>query len=584
MIKKFWNGRFVFTSIIIPLAALLFYSVSYSYLSAELQLNGVNYVFVQNFSEILLFAFFCAYVFFFITIKVHKGGKWELPYSNEKFVFSDLILLLLPLTPVVQYLIANRDLLSFIDVLCVFGFFVLFSALFILVVPLVLSPISSFRMLQVVGLTFAFTITNMAILSHNYAWFEYGSFRDQLEAVTLVFLAVFLLINLKNKWILYLPILIFFLSNSIILLFSQNTGESLETTSASENNLLSAVKGKEPDSRPNVYFFTYDAYVPNETMLAYGIDNSKQEDFLSDQGFQLYPHTYTVYAETLRSLGGILNVSGAREKNMRGGVSGDGQVTHLFKNLGYQTYGIFPSDFMFKGTTPKYDYFTPEYNTALFTSEQSGHLYTNLITGVLLGEFRFDIGLKDLPHEQYLAEKDRLLKQAVKNQSFVMMYSDIPAHSQNSGACLPDETAQYEERLAKANQEMTTDIQTVTENDPNAIIIVIGDHGPYLTKNCTDLSGAYQKSEIDRVDVQDRYAAFLAIKWPGDEYDQYDDITLIQDIFPAVFAYLYNDTSLLKTKIEPVITNYNVTGGVNIINGVISGGINDGEPLFLSNK
>ncbi|NMB55474.1 MAG: hypothetical protein GYA15_12300 [Leptolinea sp.] len=583
MIKKYWNAEFLFTRLVIPAAALLLYCVSFFYISGMLSLNGVNTVFVENFGKVLLAAVAGAYGLFFLATLMNKKSRWEFSNKVGKFTFGELILLLLPLTPIVQYLITNRELLSFVDIAFVSGFFILFSGLYILVIPLILSPISSYRAMQVVGLTFAFTITNMAILSHNYAWFEGGSFRDQLEAVAFVFFAIFILASLKNRWILYIPILVFFFSNSVMLIFSQSVEGSRETSGSADSKIAAAVQGKEPVSKPNIYFMTYDAYVPNETMLAHGIDNSAQEAFLTGQGFKLYPHTTTVYAETLRSLGAILNVSGAREKNMRGAVSGDGQVVHIFKNLGYETYGIFPSDFMFKGTTSKYDYSTPKINTTVFTTGQGGHLFTNIIRGVLLGEFRFDIGLKDIPHEQYLKEKETLFKQAGKGRSFVVMYTDIPAHSQNSGVCLPDETQQYADRLARANEEMRHDIQSISENDPAALIIIIGDHGPYLTKNCTELTGKYDESEIDRTDIQDRYAAFLAIKWPTADYASYEDITLIQDIFPAVLGYLYQDPAILKTKIEPILTEYNVIGGANIKNGVISGGINDGEPLFLSN-
>jgi hypothetical protein len=153
------------------------------------------------------------------------------------------------------------------------------------------------------------------------------------------------------------------------------------------------------------------------------------------------------------------------------------------------------------------------------------------------------------------------------------MHTNLPAHSQTSGACQPDETEQFKERLRRANIEMKEDINLIVKNDPGAIVIVAGDHGPYLTKNCASTTGAYDISEISRLNIQDRHV-------------KYDDITVLQDLFPAVFAYLYRDATLLQAKIEPVIPplSYNSISGASVDHGIIHGGINDGEPLFLSGK
>ena len=230
---------------------------------------------------------------------------------------------------------------------------------------------------------------------------------------------------------------------------------------------------------------------------------------------------------------------------------------------------------MFRGLTPAYDYFIPKY---------SAPPYTHLITAILLGDFRFDIGFHPQDHTQFVEAKQEFLKSTSTHRSFVYTHSDIPAHSQNSGACLSNETGLYQERLARANIEMRQDIKTLSDNDPSAIVIVVGDHGPFLTKNCEILSGKYDISEVSRLDIQDRYATFLAIRWPTEDFTQYDRITILQDIFPAVFAYIYKDPKILKSKIEPKIFSDNVISGINIINGTLNGGINDGEPLFLSGK
>jgi hypothetical protein len=59
-------------------------------------------------------------------------------------------------------------------------------------------------------------------------------------------------------------------------------------------------------------------------------------------------------------------------------------------------------------------------------------------------------------------------------------------------------------------------------------------------------------SEISRLDIQERFGTFLAIRWPaGGDADSYDDITILQDLFPAVFAYLFADEQLLEQNFSP---------------------------------
>jgi hypothetical protein len=75
------------------------------------------------------------------------------------------------------------------------------------------------------------------------------------------------------------------------------------------------------------------------------------------------------------------------------------------------------------------------------------------------------------------------------------------------------------------------------------------------------------------------------VRWPSNDYNEYDQITVLQDIFPAIFASMYHDSSLLEARIPPVtVTDNTTTAGVGVHNGVIVGGADDGEPLFLSDK
>lgn len=202
-----------------------------------------------------------------------------------------------------------------------------------------------------------------------------------------------------------------------------------------------------------------------------------------------------------------------------------------------------------------------------------------------MGEFRFDADYDLVTRDEFLEESKNLLSEEIKYPRFIYKHSTRPNHSPKTGVCAPNQVNIFEQRLQEANLEMVRDIDIIMKNDPNSIIIIAGDHGPYLTKNCTLSLASYKISEISRLDIQDRFGTFLAIRWPTQNFEEYDDITVLQDLFPAVFAYLFEDTRFLDAKVTPVtIPGEYHLNGAGVIDGVINGGINDGEPLFIGTE
>ena len=578
MLKKVFEVNFFFSNILVPGIVLILYCGSFAFLSRQFLLEGVNYFFVNRLGKYLLFVLAGAVLILIALLWSKPGSKLDFGQISSKFFPGDLILLLLPLTPVVQYILSNREILSPASSLYILLFFVFFLGFYIFAIPALLGFVMPTRTLMLVGLAFMSTLISMASLSDTFTWFESGSLKIQLLFLGGVFFIVWLLYHL-NRRALYLFVLIVFIANTAAQLLSKGSGSEVASSGMEKNRLLSSVAGKTPVTKPDIYLLIYDAYVPNETMLSYGIDNSAQENHLMDQGFTLYPHTYSIGSTTLGTMSRVLNASTEFYGNKRRAVSGDGVAQKILKSIGYDTYGVFYSDYMFRGVGETYDFSYPEKSVAP---------YVQLVKAILIGEFRFNIegeGFGEVPREQFLAAKRNIFKHPPGKPIFVYMHTNLPTHSQNSGACRSDEVRRYQDRLAQANLEMRQDVDLIVEKDPDAIVIVAGDHGPYLTKNCDSTTRTYDISEITRQDIQDRHATFLAIRWPGRDFVRYDDITVLQDLFPAVFAYLYQDPTILESKIKPVIpTSSSTTSGASVDHGMISGGIDDGKPLFLSGK
>jgi len=579
MINSFKNhltANFIFQNLFVPNVLITIYSgilaILLSSIKPSLTINFFFSYFIFKLSLISLLIIIAGLAFL-IFIKEDRSIKFKA--EPEKKSRNDYLLLLIPLTPIVNYLYKNKEILSVYDVVIIFLLLITVLFVFIILLPKILDKFSPIRNLKSISTAFFFTIFNMAIISGVFFWLEKGSFKIQLGLFLISLLLIWFLLGLKKSADMSFLILTFFVGNCLLLIVPQKNAPTptyLPSDSFTENKLINSVKGKQIETKPNIYFLIYDAYVPNETMLSYGIDNSDQENYLKNQDFVLYPKTYSVGSSTLSSMNKVFNVSIEPYGHIVRAVAGDGIVQKILRENGYKVSGIFPSDYMFRSVGPLYDDYFPK---------KAISSYKLLLTGILIGEFRFDIGLRTINHDEYIKYKRDFFNQKTNEPFFIYTHSDLPDHSQNSGKCLENEIDLFKDRLDEANQEMKQDISLILEHDPGAILIVAGDHGPYLTKNCTATNGSYDKSEISRVDIQDRFGTFLAIKWPSDDYELYDQIVVLQDLFPSIFAYLYKDPSILQSKIEPNTLDAEYISGVSVKNGTIIGGIDDGELLFL---
>lgn len=564
--------------LLVPAAVLTLYCALLSFLLSRLLPEydtTVTTVFLRRAGGLSLLLTAAALIVFLVGKRLIRGGTVRWPAAGEMVSPADLLLVLVPLAPVVQYIFKNQDILSLPGAFLVIAVFAVFSLLLVFAVPWLLAGAASGRTLTVLGMAFAFIITNMPALSARCRWFQTGSLKVQL----VVFGGVFAI-----SWLLYrkpagrklarLLAVVFCLSSGAALL-ADREGPRAGGESADRPGGLAEVAGsRAPLSTPNIYLLIYDSYVANETLLGYGINNAGQEEYLERRGFKIYPHAYSVGEYTIPSMSRVLEAAAEYPGPRRRGVSGSGTVHRLLKGYGYQTSGIFQSDRFFQGIGSGYDFSFPAVNDRATPRM--------LVKAILMGEFRFDV-VFDRPTRQQFEEEKRGACSAVSDRPrFVYIHDCLPGHSQISGKCRPDETELYAERLAEANAEMKLDLEAIIRSDPGALVIVAGDHGPYLTKNCVGTGEDYDISEISRQDIQDRYGSFLAIRWPEEDPAGLDDITVLQDVFPAVFGYLFQDGRFRRAKVPSRTLAPSFISGAEVVDGVIHGGINDGEALFLA--
>lgn len=519
-----------------------------------------------------------------LVLRFQPAGRRVIDFKRAPLKPGDLLLLLIPVTPVFQYVLNNQDILRLPDSLFLLGVFAGGSFVFILVIPRCLARVVPALPLALAGLAFVFSIANMASLSQELAWFEKGNLAVQSALVAAMFGVGWLLGRLESRRALYALAVAYFCVNSLIQFSHARQAKGTAQPDKypppeTGHKLIEAIGPRKPLRTPNIYLLVYDSYVANETLRQYGLDNRAQEEYLAGLGFQLFPHAYSIAADSVRSINRVLDATVSYHGNRNRSVAGDGVVHRLLKQFGYETYGLFHGDYFFRGGVEvKYTHAFPV---------AKSNVGRELLKAILMGEFRFDLKFNEggaaplFTYEDFLARKHDVLIGPSRRPKFVYVHTPQPGHSQNSGGCRTNETELYAARLETANAEMNADLSALLQQDPSAIIIVAGDHGPYLTKNCQRTHYQYDISEIDRLDIQDRYGAFLAIRWPHGQPVPYGDITVLQDIFVAVFAYLYGDASMLAAKVSPVTGEPWVTSGAYVTNGIIVGGKDDGGSLFL---
>jgi hypothetical protein len=379
----------------------------------------------------------------------------------------------------------------------------------------------------------------------------------------------------------------YFLMNTATSVLSANSNIISFPQTLEESSIVSTMESKQMVKKNDIFLNVYEAYANYETMLRYGFDNKAQIMFLENNGFEVYHGIYSLGAPTIPSMSKVFNMESEKfdgmERTGRKIITGSGSVYNILRKKGYRIHGVFQHQFFFRGLYPnemKMDFFFPDFH--------NGSSVSVFIEGILTGSFNDRLSIRGVGFNKYLEKKHMILNQKNVTPKFVYTHSIYPGHSLTAGI-IPSEQDQalslYIKHIQAANDEMCQDVNLLAKNNPEAIVIIAGDHGPFMTKQGYGLHKGltdYRSDDIDRFDIQDRFGAFLAIRWPEHGYAERYDIKILQDIFPAVFSYLFNDDTLFETiriKKRTTVTNH-LTLGVYVDDGMIIGGNDDGKPLF----
>jgi hypothetical protein len=295
-----------------------------------------------------------------------------------------------------------------------------------------------------------------------------------------------------------------------------------------------AIDTAEFKKKPNVYFIEPDGYVNFSELNKgyYKYDNSDFQDFVREQGFTHYPHFRSNYASTLATNSATFmmkhhyynrGTSFSEAINARNVIISDNTVLNVFKNNGYRTH------------------FLAEKPYLLLNRPEMGYHKTNLdykevgFIGTGLGKRR-DV----LPplHEYILADPEQ--------PKFFFIEIFNPGHigrREGKTAGAQEERKLWLESLERGNSVLRDMIQTIKENDPEALIVIMADHGGFVGMDYTNQT--YEKLQ-DRDLIYSIFSSNLLIHWPEDEVPEYDSqLKSAVNVFRILIAYLSENEKYL---------------------------------------
>ena len=338
--------------------------------------------------------------------------------------------------------------------------------------------------------------------------------------------------------------------SAVVMNFGALMGDGAEAAAVAKlNPRLQSAALRE---KPNIYFILADGYGSLAYMDDQGIDVSNLTDHLSDNGFRLYEDTYSNYQPTLAAMPAMLDMD-HHYYDITQGINftevsraarivtgGENNLSYILRQNGYAIQYIHHGNYLTLQGCSADTCFPP-------VDRLSGAKL------VLSHMFKMELlSMEDLPWEATNLEQMREQVAALVDDDssaprFQYIHYFRPSHSPTQlwGTC--DESSElekYAQRVQRAGDDLREWIDEIIERDPDGVVIIAGDHGPFISKKCS--SSAY----IDNTsDYRDRAGALMAVRWPKSYDGKYDErIVSGVNLFRYVLASLAEDeTPFLET-------------------------------------
>ncbi|MCG2418361.1 hypothetical protein K8089_04945 [Aequorivita sp. F47161] len=351
-----------------------------------------------------------------------------------------------------------------------------------------------------------------------------------LLVIVLVFGLAFLLKKHLKKMVLLQYLLALIVAFQLGFYVANNLNFSTEWKQLPDTIMEANFKKK-----PNVYIIQPDGYANASTLkeAPYAMDNSAFEDFLTEHNFKIYPNFRSNYSNTVTSNSSMFAMTHHYYKNpkpsskeaygLRKSIAGNNAAVSVFNKNGYKTSLLIESPYIIVNRPVLgYDYSSISYKDLSFLSRG------------------FDINV------DVVAEMKKAITENKNESNFYFVEKILPGHipvqkSDSDGK--EKERENYIENLEKANVWLRQMVTLITKNDPQALIVIVADHGGYVGFNYT---GELKQKVKDSTLVNSIFAATLAIRWPNNEVPEFDTkLKTNVNLFRILFSYLSENETYL---------------------------------------
>ncbi len=304
---------------------------------------------------------------------------------------------------------------------------------------------------------------------------------------------------------------------------------------------------KQPDNietavfkkKPNIYFIQPDGYVNFSELKKgnYNIENAEFENFLKENNFKSYPDFRSNYGATLPSNSATFMMKHHYYNNgsdftetidARNVIITENSVLKVLNHNDYRTF------------------FLTEQPYLLTNKPRMGYDFCNFSTE----EISFvTTGLGD-PRDVIKPFKD-YLETYSDGPNFFFLEIFNPGHiinreSESKGVA--GEREHYIESLKEANKKLTELTKTILKNDPEALIVIMADHGGFV--GMKSMEDSYIKNTNPDI-VNSIFSSILAIHWPNGEAPEFDDkLQTSVNLFRILTAYL-SENDLYLANLQP---------------------------------
>jgi len=237
--------------------------------------------------------------------------------------------------------------------------------------------------------------------------------------------------------------------------------------------------------------------------------------------------------------------NGKSEDFLRERMAGNNITNLLLRNKGYSTGNYNPHDRYISNGENFYDFVGHDETTSMHLLEPKNLIFKNLLKGTL------NSGMVSSTR-QYLTKMAEFAQSNSKKGKVFAWGMGCPGHSTLGGVGTTEKELQkfmplYNKCLAAMKEEVE-----LAASNRNAIVIFMSDHGPFFMDNGYKFPKNYDFNKTDYMKFRDIFGAFMAVRFPDRERaSKYDNEFFVsQDLFPIVFAYLFDSEIPLKHKIK----------------------------------